>query len=90
MAHGLRRNEAAALLQRLHDVQGRVYAGGDPGELASVLSADVVWHVPGDNAIAGTYRGLREVTAYMLHRPWTHGNSTGSGPRDRIATEGAG
>jgi ketosteroid isomerase-like protein len=68
MAHGLSRDEATALLQRLHDVQGRVYAGGDPAELATVLTADVTWHVPGDNEIAGTYRGIQEVTAYMLRR----------------------
>jgi ketosteroid isomerase-like protein len=68
MTRHLTRDEAAELLQRLHGVQGRVYAGGDPAELRTVLTDDIVWHVPGDNAIAGTYRGIDEVTAYMLRR----------------------
>jgi uncharacterized protein len=68
MTRRLTHAEAATLLQRLHDVQGRVYAGGDPEELEAVLTDDVVWYVPGSNAIAGTYRGISEVTAYMLRR----------------------
>lgn len=68
MTPPLTHDEAAALLRRLHDVQSTVYAGGDPAELATVLTVDVVWHVPGDNAIAGTYRGIGEVTGYMLRR----------------------
>lgn len=64
----LSREEASAALKRLHDAQTRCYAGGDVGELEAVLAADVIWHVPGDNAIAGTYRGIEQVVAYMTRR----------------------
>jgi acyl-CoA thioesterase FadM/ketosteroid isomerase-like protein len=59
---------AAALLARLHQTQGELYAGGDDAAVREVLTSDVVWHVPGDNAIAGNYRGIDQVLAYFRHR----------------------
>ena len=32
------------------------------------MTDDVVWHVPGRNAIAGEYRGIDEVVAYFQRR----------------------
>jgi ketosteroid isomerase-like protein len=62
------RDEAAALLSRLHDAQNDFYQGGDAAELGDILTADIAWHVPGDNAITGDYHGRDEVLRYMLKR----------------------
>ena len=47
-----------------------------PIVIETVLAADVVWHVPGSNAIAGTYRGIDEVTASMARRRDLANNSS--------------
>jgi ketosteroid isomerase-like protein len=60
--------EATALLARLHDAQNQYYRGGDPAPLHSVLARDVTWTIPGNNAVAGTYRGVDEVLAYFERR----------------------
>ena len=42
------------------EVWEQVYAtftSGDMDRLADLIAADVVWHVPGDNLISGTYKG---------------------------------
>jgi ketosteroid isomerase-like protein len=62
------RDMAAALLARLHRAQNAFYAGGPADDLASLLTEDVVWHVPGDNAIAGEYAGRPAVMAYFDRR----------------------
>jgi ketosteroid isomerase-like protein len=63
---------AAAIerLRRLHEAQGAFYAGGAGAEapLRALLTEDVEWHVPGDNAIAGTYAGRDAVMAYFARR----------------------
>ena len=64
----MRHNEAAALLGRLHHAQNDLYQGGEPAELRDILTADIAWHVPGDNAITGDYHGHDEVLGYMLKR----------------------
>jgi ketosteroid isomerase-like protein len=63
-------NRAAAikLLDRLHEAQNRFYAGGAPDALHELLAVDIVWTIPGDNSIAGTYRGLEQVFAYFQRR----------------------
>jgi ketosteroid isomerase-like protein len=40
----------------------------DDGALAEVLADDVVWHVPGRNAVAGEYRGIDRVMEYIIRR----------------------
>lgn len=40
-------------------------ASGDLDALARILAKDVEWHVPGESAVAGTYRGIEEVLAYV-------------------------
>jgi ketosteroid isomerase-like protein len=62
------RARATDLLQRLHQAQGRFYAGKGEGELGQFLSPGIEWHVPGKNAIAGHYQGLDRVMAYFDRR----------------------
>ena len=57
-----------AVLDRLHEAQGSLYAGGDPEPVRAVLTEDVMWRVPGHNAIAGEYRGIAAVMDYFLRR----------------------
>jgi catechol 2,3-dioxygenase-like lactoylglutathione lyase family enzyme/ketosteroid isomerase-like protein len=59
---------AEALLERLHQAQNAMYAGGDVAPVRSLLTEDVRWSVPGANAIAGRYRGIEEVLAYFQRR----------------------
>jgi len=53
-----------ALLRREYEAR----AGRDDRALAEVLADDVVWHVPGRNAIAGEYRGVDQVMEYVRRR----------------------
>ncbi|TDD70090.1 hypothetical protein E1262_11045 [Jiangella aurantiaca] len=62
------RNAAVALLDELHAAQNRYYGGGDGTALRALLTDDITWTVPGDNSIAGTYRGLGEVFEYFDRR----------------------
>jgi ketosteroid isomerase-like protein len=62
------REEALELVARLHSAQNSFYSGGDEGELRTLLAPDIVWHVPGRNLIAGTYRGHDEVIGYFTRR----------------------
>jgi uncharacterized protein len=57
-----------ALLARLHAAQGDFYAGGPSEPLRALLAPDIVWTVPGDNAIAGRYAGIDAVMAYFARR----------------------
>jgi ketosteroid isomerase-like protein len=63
-------DRAAALeaLDRLHAAQGDFHAGGADAPLRALLHPEIEWHVPGRNAIAGTYRGVEEVMAYFARR----------------------
>jgi ketosteroid isomerase-like protein len=62
------RADAERVLARLHAAQRDFYAGGAPDALHDVLTDDIVWVVPGRNAIAGEYRGLEAVLAYFARR----------------------
>ena len=62
------RDRARALLEQLHGAQGAFYAGGPGEELRALLDEDVVWTVPGENAIAGVYRGRDAVMDYFARR----------------------
>jgi ketosteroid isomerase-like protein len=59
---------ASALLARLHEAQNQFYAGGDSAPLRAMLTPDVTWTIPGNNAVAGTYRGIDAVLAYFERR----------------------
>jgi ketosteroid isomerase-like protein len=62
------RAQAERTLARLHEAQTAFYAGGPREPLHDVLTEDIVWTVPGTNAIAGEYRGLDAVIEYFTRR----------------------
>ncbi len=64
----MNRNAAIRLLDRLHAAQNEFYAGGSEAALEQLLAPNIAWTVPGDNRIAGTYRGLEEVFGYFRRR----------------------
>ena len=64
----LSRDEATAVIDRLHEAQARLYTDGDPEAVRALLSDQIAWHVPGASPIAGSYHGPEEVIAYMLAR----------------------
>lgn len=84
----MHKDQAESVLDRLHDVQNRVYQGGDLAELREVLRPDIEWHVPGDNAIAGDYHGLDDVLAYMQRRRELAAATMRMYPRDLLVGDG--
>ena len=58
----LRAFEAFARAQRA------MYLGGDPRAVGEWLTPDVIWHVPGQNAIARDYHGRDAVLEYFVRR----------------------
>jgi ketosteroid isomerase-like protein len=64
----MNRDSAIDLIDRLHRAQNEFYAGGSGTALDELLAPAITWTVPGDNQIAGTYRGLREVSDYFGRR----------------------
>jgi ketosteroid isomerase-like protein len=62
------RDVAIELLDRLHEAQNELYAGGSGAALVQLLAPSISWTVPGDNQIAGTYRGLEQVLDYFRAR----------------------
>jgi ketosteroid isomerase-like protein len=62
------RDTAIDLLDRLHEAQNEFYAGGSGAALEQLLAPSITWTVPGDNRIAGTYRGHEEVFGYFRRR----------------------
>jgi ketosteroid isomerase-like protein len=64
----MNRDAAIGLLDRLHEAQNGFYAGGCRDGLEHLLTRDITWTVPGDSAIAGTYRGLDDVFGYFERR----------------------
>jgi ketosteroid isomerase-like protein len=64
----MNRDTAIDLLDRLHEAQSEFYAGGSGAALEQLLAPNITWTVPGENRIAGTYRGLEEVFGYFLRR----------------------
>jgi YbgC/YbaW family acyl-CoA thioester hydrolase len=61
-------DEARLVLTRLHEALNGFYRGGDSAPLREVLAEDVVWHVPGGNAISGDHRGIDAVLRYFARR----------------------
>lgn len=62
------RSVATELLDRLHAAQNELYRGGDDTALRALLAPDIVWTVPGQSGIAGTYEGTDAVFAYFGRR----------------------
>jgi ketosteroid isomerase-like protein len=84
----MERSEAADLLRRLHTAQDELYGGGDAAPVRELLTEDVVWHVPGRNAIAGTYEGIEEVLAYFVRRRELAGRTLRLHPGDLLVGAG--
>lgn len=38
---------------------------GDVSALLALFAPDAVWHVPGENAMSGSYRGLEEIGPFL-------------------------
>jgi uncharacterized protein len=55
--------------------QGEMYRGGDAEAVRELLAPDVVWHVPGESAIAGDHRGRDAVMDYFERRRALAGNA---------------
>jgi ketosteroid isomerase-like protein len=64
----MNRDTAIGLPGRLHKAQNEFDAGGSGAALQQLLAPNITWTVPGDNRIAGTYRGLKEVLDYFRRR----------------------
>lgn len=62
------RARAIALLDELHQAQNEFYAGGESAPLRRLLTPEISWIVPGENHIAGSYRGVDAVLDYFRHR----------------------
>jgi ketosteroid isomerase-like protein len=57
------------LLRCFYEAQARFYEGETGAEaVEALLGDDIVWHVPGRNAIAGDYRGKQAVLDYFARR----------------------
>ena len=77
-----------ALLERLHAAQGAFYAGGPHAPLRALLTDDIIWTVPGENAIAGCYEGIDSVMAYFAHRRDLAGRTFRMHPGEVLTGEG--
>jgi ketosteroid isomerase-like protein len=84
----MNRDLAIALLDRLHGAQNEFYAGGSGAALEHVLAANITWTVPGDNRIAGTYRGRDEVFDYFRRRRDLAGHTFQMKRRDVLVGDG--
>ena len=82
------RDEARRVLARLHDAQAAFYAGGPAEPLHDVLTDDIVWVVPGANAIAGEYQGRDAVLAYFTRRRALADHSFRMHPGDLLVGDG--
>ena len=84
----MNRDEAVRHLDRLHEAQNEFYAGGKGRGLGRLLAPDVTWAVPGDNRIAGTYRGIDQVLGYFELRRDLADRTFQMTRRDVLAGEG--
>jgi ketosteroid isomerase-like protein len=64
----MNRDTAIDLLDRLQKAQNEFYAGGSGAALEQLLAPNITWTIPGNNRIAGNYRGLAEVLGYFRRR----------------------
>jgi hypothetical protein len=62
------RDAAVSLPDRVHEAQNQFYAGASAVALERLIAPTITWTVPGENRVAGTYRGLEDVLDYFRHR----------------------
>jgi hypothetical protein len=79
---------AIRVLDRLHSAQNEFYGGGSGAGLGRLLAPDVIWVVPGDSPIAGTYRGFDEVHDYFRRRRDLAGRTFQMKRRDVLVGDG--
>ena len=84
----MEREEARGILASLHEAQGAFYAGGPHEPLRALLADDIMWVVPGSNAISGEYRGVDEVMAYFARRRDLAARSFRMHPGDLLTGDG--
>ena len=65
--HGVA-EDPESVVRRFHERQSWFYSGGEAEPLLDLLDEQVVWHVPGRNAIAGDHRGRDAVMDYFRRR----------------------
>ena len=82
------RADAERILARLHEAQAAFYAGGPAEPLHDVLTDDILWVVPGRNAIAGEYRGVDAVIDYFTRRRELADRSFRMHPGELLVGEG--
>jgi ketosteroid isomerase-like protein len=82
------RAQAERTLARLHEAQGAFYAGGPAEPLHDVLTDNIVWVVPGGNAIAGSYHGRAAVIDYFTRRRELADHSFRMHPGDLLVGDG--
>jgi ketosteroid isomerase-like protein len=82
------RDTAIDLLDRLHKAQNEFYAGGSGDAFHQLLTSNITWTVPGDNGIAGTYRGLEDVLGYFRRRRNLAGHTFRMKRRDVLVGDG--
>jgi uncharacterized protein len=87
-ANGMDRATADAVLARLHAAQNAMYAGGDAEPVRALLTDDVVWVIPGANAIAGEYRGIDAVLTYFARRRAMAGDTLQLHPGEVLVGDG--
>jgi ketosteroid isomerase-like protein len=82
------RDIAVALLDQLHAAQNKFYGGGGDAQLRDLLASGIAWTVPGNNSIAGAYRGTEAVFDYFRRRRDLAAGSFRMTRRDVLAGEG--
>ena len=75
-------------IESLHLAQRDFYAGGSGDRLRELLTDDIVWTIPGRNAIAGRYEGIEQVMAYLERRRELASRSFQMQTREILAGEG--
>jgi ketosteroid isomerase-like protein len=82
------RDAAVDLLDRLHKAQNEFYADGSGAALKRLLAPNITWIVPGENRIAGTYRGVEGVFGYFRRRRDLAGRTFRMKRRDVLVGDG--
>jgi ketosteroid isomerase-like protein len=66
--------------------QSAMYRGADLSGVRELLAPDVVWHVPGESAIAGDHRGRDAVLKYFERRRALAGGAMTIVPGERLVS----
>ena len=82
------RARATAFLDELHRAQNEFYAGGEEAALRGLLTPEIVWIVPGESRIAGSYQGVDAVFDYFRRRREFAGGTFRMHRRDILVGDG--